>query len=163
MFVCFAPRENPQIAIAVAVENAGFGSTWAAPIASILIEKYLTDSIRTERMKDVDRIASANLMPSYLKRKQFIADSTRAYFYFNLRKDSSYIKKFLHGYKAGADTKNKPADKRKVNTEGNTAFAPEPLNEAITHEKSNSNKAIPRYKRADTAIAPDDKHLKKAR
>lgn len=96
MFVCFAPRDNPKIAIAVAVENAGFGSTWAAPIASFLVEKYLTDSIRPERMKDVERIASANLMPVYLKRKQFIADSTRAYYYFNLRKDSSYIKKYLH-------------------------------------------------------------------
>lgn len=107
MFVCFAPREDPRIAIAVVVENAGFGSTWAAPIASILIEKYLTDSIRTERQKDVERIASANLMPAYLKRKQFIADSTRAYFYFNLRKDSSYIKKYLRGYSAV------PAGKRK--------------------------------------------------
>ncbi|MBW7891045.1 MAG: penicillin-binding protein 2 [Chitinophagaceae bacterium] len=100
MFVCFAPREDPKIAIAVVVENAGFGSTWAAPIASILIEKYLTDSIRVERQKDVERIASTNLMPTYLKRKQFIADSTRAYFYFNLRKDSSYIRKYLRGYSA---------------------------------------------------------------
>ena len=41
MFVCFAPRENPKIALAVVVENAGFGSTSAAPIASLLIEKYL--------------------------------------------------------------------------------------------------------------------------
>ena len=32
MFVCFAPRENPQIAIAVVIQNAGFGATWAAPI-----------------------------------------------------------------------------------------------------------------------------------
>lgn len=49
-------------------------------------------------MKEVERIAGTNLMPSYLKRKQFIADSTRAYFYFNLRKDSSYIRKYLRGY-----------------------------------------------------------------
>ena len=33
-FVCFAPRENPKIAVAVIVENAGFGATWAGPIAS---------------------------------------------------------------------------------------------------------------------------------
>lgn len=99
MFVCFAPRENPKIAIAVAVENAGFGSTWAAPIASFLIEKYLTDSIRSEKMKDVERIANTNLTPSYLNRRQFIADSTRAYYYFNLKKDSSYIKKYLRSYR----------------------------------------------------------------
>jgi penicillin-binding protein 2 len=45
IFVGFAPVENPQIAIAVVVENAGFGATWAAPVASLMIEKYLTDSI----------------------------------------------------------------------------------------------------------------------
>jgi penicillin-binding protein 2 len=109
MFVCFAPRENPRIAIAVAVENAGFGATWAAPIASFLVEKYLTDSIRTEKKKDLERIAGTNLMPSYLKRKQFIADSTRAYYYFNLRKDSSYIKKYIKGHSIKAD---KPKDTR---------------------------------------------------
>ena len=45
MFIAFAPKENPKIAIAVAVENAGWGAAWAAPIASLMIEKYLTDSI----------------------------------------------------------------------------------------------------------------------
>jgi penicillin-binding protein 2 len=45
IFVAFAPKDNPKIAIAVFVENAGFGSTFAAPIASLMIEKYLTDSI----------------------------------------------------------------------------------------------------------------------
>ncbi|MEO6070669.1 MAG: penicillin-binding protein 2, partial [Chitinophagaceae bacterium] len=62
MFVCFAPRENPKIAIAVVVENAGFGSTWAAPIASLMLEKYLNDTLRTERVKEVERIAEANLL-----------------------------------------------------------------------------------------------------
>ena len=42
VFVAFAPKDNPQIAISVYVENAGFGGTWAAPIASLMIEKYLT-------------------------------------------------------------------------------------------------------------------------
>jgi penicillin-binding protein 2 len=42
VFVAFAPKENPQIVIAAYVENAGFGATWAAPIASLMIEKYLT-------------------------------------------------------------------------------------------------------------------------
>jgi penicillin-binding protein 2 len=110
MFVCFAPRENPKIAIAVAVENAGFGSAWAAPIASFLVEKYLTDSIRSEKIKDLERIAGTNLMPAYLKRRQFIADSTRAYYYFNLRKDSSYIRKYLRGYRS-REEKEKPKEK----------------------------------------------------
>ncbi|MEZ4798549.1 MAG: penicillin-binding transpeptidase domain-containing protein [Flavobacteriales bacterium] len=45
VFICFAPKDDPKIALAVYVENAGFGGTWAAPIASLMIEKYLTDTI----------------------------------------------------------------------------------------------------------------------
>jgi penicillin-binding protein 2 len=40
IFIAFAPKERPKIAIAVYVENAGFGSTWAAPIAGLMLEKY---------------------------------------------------------------------------------------------------------------------------
>ncbi len=96
MFVCFAPRENPKIAIAVVVENSGFGSTWAAPIASLMMEKYLNDTLRPERVKEVERISSANLMPGYLNRLQYIEDSTRAFKWFEMTKDSSYIRKFLN-------------------------------------------------------------------
>jgi penicillin-binding protein 2 len=41
LFIGFAPRNNPKIAIAVVVENAGFGATWAAPIATLMMEHYL--------------------------------------------------------------------------------------------------------------------------
>jgi penicillin-binding protein 2 len=95
MFVCFAPRENPKIAIAVVVENAGFGGTWAGPIAALMMEKYLNDTLRTERLKEVERIAASNLMPGWLAREQYKADSSRAQFYFKLTKDSSYLKKFF--------------------------------------------------------------------
>ena len=40
VFIAFAPRDNPQVAVGVIVENAGFGSTTAAPIASLMIEQY---------------------------------------------------------------------------------------------------------------------------
>jgi penicillin-binding protein 2 len=46
VFVAFAPKDNPQIAIAAVVENSGFGATWAAPVASLLIEKYLTHKVK---------------------------------------------------------------------------------------------------------------------
>jgi penicillin-binding protein 2 len=49
VFMAFAPLDNPKIAIAVFVENAGFGGTWAAPIASLMIEKYLTGEISDKR------------------------------------------------------------------------------------------------------------------
>ncbi|MCK5137485.1 MAG: penicillin-binding protein 2 [Bacteroidales bacterium] len=46
IFIAFAPKDDPQIAIAVYVENQGFGTTYAAPIASLMIEKYLTGEIK---------------------------------------------------------------------------------------------------------------------
>ena len=66
MFVAFAPRENPKIAIAVAIENAGFGATWAAPIASLLIEKYLKDSVTVKRKAIEDKMEKANLINKYV-------------------------------------------------------------------------------------------------
>ena len=45
IFIGFAPKNNPKIAIAVYVENGGYGSKWAAPIASLISEKYITNSI----------------------------------------------------------------------------------------------------------------------
>lgn len=51
VFVAFAPKGNPKIAISVIVENSGFGATWAGPIASLMIEKYLTDTITRPDME----------------------------------------------------------------------------------------------------------------
>ena len=62
VFICFAPKDDPQIAIAAYIENAGFGATWACPIASLMVEKYLTGDIRPERKYVEDRILQANLM-----------------------------------------------------------------------------------------------------
>ena len=76
IFVAFAPRENPKIAIAVVVENAGQGAWYAAPIASYIIEKYLTDTIRRP-MDEFNRIKDANLMPD------------PAYYYSRLKKDAA--------------------------------------------------------------------------
>jgi penicillin-binding protein 2 len=45
VFFAFAPMKKPKIAIAVFVENAGWGGTWAAPIASLMIEKYLKGKV----------------------------------------------------------------------------------------------------------------------
>lgn len=66
MFVAFAPRENPKIAIAVAIENAGYGATWAAPIASLLIEKYLKDSVTVKRKAVEDKMLNAHLIDKYV-------------------------------------------------------------------------------------------------
>lgn len=61
IFIAFAPMDNPQIAIAVVVENAGdYGGTWAAPIASLMMEMYLNRKvIRKDKEK---RILEADLV-----------------------------------------------------------------------------------------------------
>jgi len=52
IFIAFAPRENPKIAIAVYIENGGFGGTWAAPVASLMIEEYLTGEVKRKYLED---------------------------------------------------------------------------------------------------------------
>jgi len=62
VFICFAPKDNPKIAVAAYVENGGFGATWAAPIASLLTEKYLNGEIGKDRKALEERMLSGNLM-----------------------------------------------------------------------------------------------------
>jgi penicillin-binding protein 2 len=63
LFACFAPRDNPKIAVSVVVENSGFGATWAAPIASLMIEKYLNDTIANNRKYLETKMMEGNLIP----------------------------------------------------------------------------------------------------
>ena len=62
VFICFAPMDNPKIAVAAYVENAGFGATWSAPIASLLVEKYLTGQISDKRKPLEERMLNGDLM-----------------------------------------------------------------------------------------------------
>ena len=60
VFICFAPKDDPKIAVAAYVENGSFGARWAAPIASLLVEKYLNGE--TGRAALEQRILDGNLM-----------------------------------------------------------------------------------------------------
>ena len=62
VFICFAPKDDPKIAVAAYVENGGFGATWAAPIASLLTEMYLNGEISKDRKALEDRIIKGDLM-----------------------------------------------------------------------------------------------------
>ncbi len=65
VFIAFAPRYNPKIAVSVYVENSGFGGTWAAPIASLIIEKYLTRELKNQRK--LDRILEADFIHNAIR------------------------------------------------------------------------------------------------
>ncbi len=83
VFIGFAPRDNPKIAIAVIVENAGYGGSYAAPIASYLTEKYLKDSITSKaRLAQVEWMKNQVILPlppkPRIKAKVTAGDSTTA-------------------------------------------------------------------------------------
>jgi penicillin-binding protein 2 len=91
-FGAFAPRNNPKIAIAVMCENAGFGAASAAPIASLMIEKYLKDSIAgPERQAEVEEIAKRNLIPARMKEEMARMDSIK------LAKENQLLQKEREG------------------------------------------------------------------
>lgn len=69
VFVAFAPRDNPKIAIAVIVENAGYGSTYAAPIASLIMEKYLHDTISVKRKPQMRTLLEYNTLDPVVREK----------------------------------------------------------------------------------------------
>ncbi|SFO30685.1 peptidoglycan glycosyltransferase [Chitinophaga sp. YR627] len=69
VFVAFAPRDNPKIAVAVIVENAGFGSTYAAPIASLIMEKYLHDTISVKRKPQMKTLLEYNTLDPVVREK----------------------------------------------------------------------------------------------
>lgn len=65
VFIGFAPRNNPKIAIAVIIENGGYGGTYAAPIASFITEKYLTDTLSNRLINGstAQKYMADNLLP----------------------------------------------------------------------------------------------------
>ena len=62
VFICFAPKDNPKIAVAAYVENGGFGASYAAPLASLLTEMYLNKKISNSRKPLEDRMKNSNLL-----------------------------------------------------------------------------------------------------
>ncbi|MFL0103294.1 penicillin-binding protein 2 [Tenacibaculum maritimum] len=70
IFVAFAPKDNPKIALAIFVENGGYGSTIAAPITSLMIEKYLNGSISKANYYREKKMLQMNLQETYDKQIQ---------------------------------------------------------------------------------------------
>lgn len=62
VFTAFAPKDNPKIAIFVYVENSGFGSTYAAPMAGLMVERYLNDTISAQKKWVEEKMLQANLL-----------------------------------------------------------------------------------------------------
>jgi penicillin-binding protein 2 len=125
VFIGFAPRDNPKIAIAVIVENAGYGSTYAAPIASYMIEKYLKGTVSGGRAAQIEWMKNQNLLP-VLKDKTKETKLTKA--------DSLLIKK--------ADSTKRIKDSLRINSatiKQSVATKPKQL-KTVTIDKPVTNK-----------------------
>ena len=68
-FIGFAPIDNPQIAISVFIENGYWGSRWAAPIASLIIEKYINGDVNRKWLEQ--RMLNGSLLEEYEKPYKF--------------------------------------------------------------------------------------------
>ena len=64
-FIAFAPAENPKIVVSVFIENGYWGSRWAAPIASLIIEKYLNENVERKWLES--RMLNGSLVDEYEK------------------------------------------------------------------------------------------------
>lgn len=69
VFIAFAPKDNPKIAIAVFVENGGYGARYGAPISSLMIEKYLNKEIHPSRQYLEERMIQADLNKRFRKQE----------------------------------------------------------------------------------------------
>ena len=107
-FSAFAPKDNPKIAIAVICENAGQGAWAAAPIASLLMEKYLKDSITGKARKDkYEMMVNKNLIPKLMRQEMNKNDSLRR----KLEREEREIKKAALG-KVTTSTHATPVDEK---------------------------------------------------
>ena len=100
IFVAFAPKDNPKIAIAVMIENGGFGSTIAGPIASLMIEKYLRKKITRTDLET--RILNISLQGRYAKLGG-LSETVKL----ELRKKDSIMKSKTAATKIKIDTNNR--------------------------------------------------------
>lgn len=136
-FGAFAPRENPRIAIAVMCENAGYGATSAAPIASLLIEKYLKDSITgNDRKAKVEQLANMNLIPPQMKRQMVQRDSLRQ------------ARQLAAAKKAARDTSGVEEAPEETETDSSgTNNKPQPAKKGTKKDTANKVALLPEEKR----------------
>ncbi len=114
IFVLIAPADKPKIVVAVVMEHAGFGATWAGPAATLVAEKYLTGTIKREHL--LNRMLTSSFMPEY--KRQWYADLKRKGLY-KPAEDSVLLKKKKEDSIALAKEKLQKAKNVTTNTKQN--------------------------------------------
>jgi penicillin-binding protein 2 len=111
VFVAFAPKDDPKIAVAVIVENSGYGAQWAGPVASLMMERFLMDTIGKRRQYLVNRMARARLIPRITYIKDSIEKKARRERY-KLWKDSVKRSNKINANKKENSNKSKTKKKK---------------------------------------------------
>jgi penicillin-binding protein 2 len=145
-FASFAPRDNPKIAIMCVVENSGQGAWFAAPIVSLMVEKYLKDSITDKaRLTLIETMSNTNLIPPRIYAELKRQDSMRH------SKDSAYLiaKGYIRIVKdtIGLDDEDEQDALDKLKEE----------KELQKKQKPNKDSSNKKNIETPTAILPDDK------
>ncbi len=143
VFVCFAPKENPKIAIGIVVQNAGHGATWAGRMSRILLEQYLLDSLTPKSKSDLESISKSKIIPAYFAYEQFRMDSARAAFWAKIKKDSTHYRRYLKGHSAD----------KKDSTKNTTSLT--------TNSTNTPHRKIPRKQQTYWVILVDKKTVTK--
>lgn len=138
-FAAFAPRDNPKIAIAVVCENAGFGASSAAPIASLMIEKYLRDSIAgKERKAKAEYIEKMNLIPPRIYVELRKQDSIRH------SKDTAYLleRGYIHQNEDNEEEEIEKEIKRERPPGKDEKKDKEPVRQPIVNDSQKKKKSL---------------------
>jgi penicillin-binding protein 2 len=148
LFVAFAPRENPKIAIGLMVENGGWGASWAAPIGTLMIEKYLHDTVAR---KDLEKRMMEGVVypPHYLEQKKQLEENEAG----EAAADSLKAKKVTEKIPAKKDSlkvNQNPGDKAKDNKKTATETPRKPLATSTTDRYKEKNVSAGATAKKDT-------------
>lgn len=149
-FGAFAPRDNPRIAIAVICENSDQGARVAAPIASLIVEKYLRDSIKgKERQAMVEEYTNRVYLPPVMRMAIAKQDSLR-----RLRENQQLLEQKLNKKESDEGTDEE-------------SIGEEPTEQSVTPaapvKKAPQPKPLPKKKPGTTpaALTNDDRKYKR--
>lgn len=135
-FAAFAPRENPRIAIMCVVENSGrFGGTYAAPIVSLMIQKYLTDTIQARWKSRMESLINTNLIPKLMLDKMRERDSAR-----RAREEAKLLKSQMNDVKDTLQSEEIPTE---TEIENNNKKQQDPMDSNNGKQKERTDMLLP--------------------
>jgi penicillin-binding protein 2 len=115
VFTCFAPVDDPKIAVCVYIRNAGFGATVAAPMAKLIVRQYINDSLDKKDSLEVESWAKRTIIPGFIRERKYQQDSADAFSLFRQTGDSDLIMRYLPPppvVKSDTAKTNLPKDKK---------------------------------------------------